>query len=82
MKVRNVTITRSHVSWGGPKGDWYWFYWWNWLPKKYRYLGYDKYWYDGPLYHFGFWFFNWSWNYNPFWKVLQFKEWLVGKFKR
>lgn len=49
------------VNWGGPKDDWYWFYWWNWLPKNLRYFGYAQDWYDGPISSFGFWIFNWTW---------------------
>lgn len=42
--------------------DYYYFSWWNYLPKKYRYLGPQKMWYDQPHESFGFWFFNWSWS--------------------
>lgn len=67
MKIGNMHIHATHLSFGGPDADWYWFYWWNWLKPKYRYFGFQSDWYDGPIYHFGFWFCNWSWNYNPFW---------------
>lgn len=60
-------FTLTSVTWGGPDDDWYWFYWWNFLPKKYRYFGYCQDWYDGPFSHIGFWFFNWSWTF-PFTK--------------
>jgi hypothetical protein len=39
-------------------------YWWNWLPKENRYLGYEMMYYDGEHHSFGFWFFNWSWGPN------------------
>lgn len=32
--------------------------WFNWLPREYRYVGLIETWYDGPIYSFGFWFFN------------------------
>lgn len=61
------------VEWGGPKSDWYYFYWWNWLSAKYRYWGYQQDWYDGPIYHFGFWFFNWSWSF-PLWSRFFYRK--------
>lgn len=38
----------------------YKFYFWpiNWLPRGHRYLGYRRDWYDGPLFSYGFWWFN------------------------
>ena len=39
----------------------YYFYYWNWLPKEYRYFGYEQMHYDGVHESFGFWFFNWTW---------------------
>jgi hypothetical protein len=65
----SMKIRQDSVQWGGPKSDWYYFYWWNWLSPKYRYFGYGQEWYDGPIYHFGFWFFNWSWHF-PLWDKL------------
>lgn len=50
------------IEWGGPDSDWYYFYWWNWLERKHRYIGYQCIWYDCPHASFGFWFFNWSWS--------------------
>lgn len=50
------------VEWGGPEGDRWWLYWWNWLPPGLRYLGYCKDWYDGPHSSFGWWFGNVSWR--------------------
>jgi len=57
-----MKVGRDGMQWGGPDGDWYWFYWWNWLPKKLRYFGHGRDWYDGPIGHFGFWWINWSWS--------------------
>lgn len=54
--------SKHGVTWGGPQDDWYWFYWWNWLPDHLRYFGYCQDWYDGPLSSFGFWFINWTWT--------------------
>lgn len=34
----------------------------NILPKKYRYFGYQRMFYDGPHASFGFWWFNISWS--------------------
>jgi hypothetical protein len=31
---------------------------WNWLPREVRYFGPGHDYYDGDVYHFGFWFFN------------------------
>jgi hypothetical protein len=38
----------------------WWDSWWlfNWLPREARYWGYSKDWYNGPIYSFGFWYFN------------------------
>jgi len=68
-------LRRSYagVEWGGPKADWYYFYWWNWLHADYRYVGYQQDWYDGPIYHFGFWFFNWSWSF-PLWSRFFYRK--------
>jgi hypothetical protein len=52
---------KNGIEWGGPNEDWYYFYWWNWLSKGHRYVGYVQDWYDNPFSHIGFWFFNWSW---------------------
>ena len=30
----------------------------NFLPEGVRYWGYEKTWYDGPIYCFGFWYFH------------------------
>ena len=40
----------------------YYFYWWNWLPRKDRFWGFEKICYDGPHNCFGFWFFTISWS--------------------
>lgn len=49
------------IEWGGPKDDWFYVYWWNWLSKNTRYLGPYCMWYDGPHNSFGLWFTNISW---------------------
>lgn len=54
---------KDGITWGGPQDDWYCFFWWNWLPKEYRYIGYSQDWYDGPLSSFGLWFINLTWNF-------------------
>lgn len=53
---------KSGVSWGGPTDDWYYIFWWNWLPPHLRYIGYVQDWYDGPLSSFGLWFTNITWT--------------------
>lgn len=53
---------KDGIEWGGPNQDWYWFYWWNWLPKDLRYFGYTQDWYDGPMSSFGLWFINLTWR--------------------
>lgn len=60
------------VEWGpygpdhsAPEPYGYQYYiWWkpNWLPKKARYFGYERFWWDGPHASFGFWFFNIGWT--------------------
>lgn len=57
-----MRLRRDGVEWGGPNDDWYWFYWWNWLPKGLRYWGYEDFYYDGPIGSFGLWFTNLSWQ--------------------
>lgn len=66
------------VEWGGPDNDWWYFYWWNWLPKKLRYFGRDDIWYDGPHASFGFWFINWSWS-TPWTRI---PDWARAKPKK
>lgn len=61
-----MKIFSNGIEWGGPDSDWYYFYWWNWLPKKVRFFGYEQIWWDGPHYTFGFWYFNISWS-TYFW---------------
>ncbi len=39
----------------------YYLYWWNRLPKELRYVGYEQFWYDGPISSFGLWWTNISW---------------------
>jgi hypothetical protein len=34
----------------------------NWLPKELRYIGIERFEYDGVHVSFGFWFFNISWS--------------------
>lgn len=46
----------------------YYIYWWNWLPKKHRFWGYDHMYYDGPHKMIGFWFVNISWS-TPWTKI-------------
>ena len=61
---------RDHFEWGkyinSVTGETeYAYYFWfmpNWLSKKYRYWGHQIYYYDGPIGHFGFWWFNISWK--------------------
>lgn len=64
LKVRSAVVYLDGAEWGPHR--WYYFYWWNWLPKHLRYWGYEVDWYDGPIYSFGFWFINWSWSF-PLW---------------
>jgi hypothetical protein len=52
-------LSPSHPEFGGL----YYLYWWNWLPKKSRYIGVESMYYDGPHWTFGFWFFNVSWSF-------------------
>ena len=42
--------------------DFYYFYWWNRLPKRLRYFGYEEMWHDGIHHSFGLWFINISWR--------------------
>lgn len=63
-----MKIKKDGIEWGGPKGDWWCFYWWNWLPNHLSYWGIEHCWYDGPIGTFGFWYFNWSWQ-TP-WSIL------------
>lgn len=64
------------IEWGqseitlGSKTYFYYFYWWNWVPKELRYLGFEQIYYDGPHNSFGFWFFNISWS-TPLTRVIQ-----------
>ena len=64
MKKFLKRFIKSGTAFGGSNSDWFWFYWWNWLPRTHRYWGYEEDWHDGQIYHFGFWFFNWSWNFT------------------
>ena len=57
-----MRLYHDGVEWGGPEKDWWFVYWWNWLPAHLRYFGYQKDWYDGPLSSFGWWFGNVSWR--------------------
>jgi hypothetical protein len=57
-----MKLGRTGIEWGGPNGDWYWFYWWNPLDQKHRYWGIRQDWHDGPINHIGFWWFNLSWS--------------------
>lgn len=58
MKVGKLEIGIDGIVWG----DWYYFYWWNWLPSECRYIGRENLYYNGPHHSFGFWFFNVSWR--------------------
>ena len=40
----------------------YYFYWWNWLPKEHRFWGFEQMYYDGSHNLFGFWFCSISWS--------------------
>lgn len=53
----------SHLSWDGWDDDLYYLYWWNWLPKKSRYIGIESVYYDGPHWTLGLWFVNISWRF-------------------
>jgi len=57
-----VKLKWDGVEYGGPKGNWYYIYWWNWLKKEYRYFGPEYIYYDGPHRSFGFWYFNVAWS--------------------
>jgi hypothetical protein len=57
MKIKKLELFWNGVMWD----DYYHVFWWNWLPKKYRYFGYREDFYDHPLYSFGLWFTNVSW---------------------
>lgn len=46
------------ISWRKQKSSITFF---NYLEKDIRYFGYKQWYYDGPIYTFGFWFFNVSW---------------------
>lgn len=74
-----MKIYRGGIFWGpkNPDGEeCYYFYWWNLLSKKYRYLGPQVLYYDGYHFSFGFWFFNWSWNYP----IPAISKWMVKKY--
>jgi hypothetical protein len=73
-----MKLSKDSVHWGkvddtGSKyNDYlYYFYWFNWLPKKLRYVGYGVVYFDCMYHeHFGLWFFNLSWSTkigNKFW---------------
>jgi hypothetical protein len=57
MKYR---VYKTGIAWG-KWGSCVW--WWNWLPKKFRYFGYSKDWYNGPIYSFGLWYINVGYKY-------------------
>lgn len=58
-----MKFCRYGIEWGGPNNDWYYIYPIpNLLEKDVRYWGFQKFYYDGPHYSFGFWFFNISWS--------------------
>jgi hypothetical protein len=67
MKFRSFGI-----SWGGPNDEWYWLTLFR-AAKGHRHIGPCMDYYDGPLYTFGFWWFNlfwvlpWDWA-NPDWE--------------
>lgn len=55
----------------------YYFYWWNWLPRKSWYFGFQTMYYDGYHFTFGFVAANWSWNFDiPF-----LTKWLIAQYK-
>ena len=56
-----MKIYKNMVSWGGPEDNWWHIWWYNYLPKNIRYLGFRYEWYDGPINSIGFWFFNIGW---------------------
>lgn len=65
-----IDIKKNGVEWGPKKLNrtFYYFYWWNLLPKEYRYWGAEYIWYDGPHRTFGFWYCSISWS-TPWTKV-------------
>ncbi|QIG65795.1 hypothetical protein phiOC_p130 [Ochrobactrum phage vB_OspM_OC] len=62
MIKHRIVKNGAFFEWGGPKSDWYYFSYWNWLPKEERFWGYRQNWYDGPHKLFGLWFINLSWS--------------------
>lgn len=61
MKIGKLELKKNGIEYD--EGYWY-FFWWYWLPKDARYLGYDTWMCGGyPHASFGFWFFNWSWSF-------------------
>lgn len=61
-----MKLSLDGVMWGGPDSNWYYVYWWNWLERDQRYIGYDGIYYDGMNHSFGLWFTNISWM-TPWW---------------
>jgi hypothetical protein len=61
---------RPYTEYRNPNAYFYYFYWWNWLPKEYRSWGFEQIYYDGPHNMFNFWFFNISWS-TPWTKTIQ-----------
>lgn len=57
-----MKLKLDHIEWGGPDGDWYFIYWWDWREKGDRYFGPFDTWYDGPIRSFGLWFTVIQWN--------------------
>ena len=39
------------IGWDGIEwfDNFYYVYWWNWLPKGHRFIGLDNIFYDGPI---------------------------------
>lgn len=49
------------VDWSNDRDGFRYVYWWNWLPRQHRYLGYREYNFDGVHKSIGLWFINITW---------------------